>query len=63
MLNFKAISEMILIDILAYKKSGKDWQNILNEFHMQGFTHRTREHIKSLYSKVNLFGPSTNFYL
>jgi hypothetical protein len=37
---------------IAFKASGKDWENILEELHMQGFTHRTKENIKSLYSKV-----------
>ncbi|CDW86505.1 protein always early 2-like [Stylonychia lemnae] len=44
-------SEEIQLFFETFKRSGKDWQNILNEFHMQGFTHRTRDQIKSLYSK------------
>lgn len=37
---------------VVFKACGKDWESILSELHMQGFTHRTKEHIKSLYSKV-----------
>lgn len=37
---------------LVFKKCGKDWQAIVDELHLQGFTHRTKEHIKSLYFKV-----------
>jgi hypothetical protein len=35
--------------------NGKDWESILDELHMQGFTHRTKENIISLYSKVNQY--------
>ena len=37
---------------LVYKELGKDWDSILTELHDQGFTHRSIEHIRSLYYKV-----------
>lgn len=37
---------------IVYKQCGTDWQAIVDELHAQGFTHRTKEHIKSLYYKV-----------
>ena len=46
--------EYILKLCLAFKRNGKDWETILEELHGQGFTHRTIEHIKSLYYKVGL---------
>ena len=38
--------------LIAYKKDGKDWDIIMDELHKEGFTHRTKEQIKSLYYKV-----------
>ena len=38
---------------IAYKAIEKDWETILYDLHDQGFTHRTINHIKSLYLKVS----------
>jgi hypothetical protein len=39
---------------IAFKENGGEWDTIMYELHDQGFTHRTIEHIKSLYYKVSL---------
>jgi hypothetical protein len=45
---------------LVFKQNGVEWDIIMDELHDQGFTHRTIEHIKSLYYKVSSFNRSNN---
>jgi len=37
---------------VGFQTHGRDWDSIVAEFHRQGFTHRTKQHAKSLYLKV-----------
>ena len=47
-------SLILLTSSIAFKEVGLDWDRIMQELHDQEFTHRTIEHIKSLYFKVSL---------
>lgn len=43
--------------LVVFKELGKDWDSILTELHDQGFTHRNKDQIRSLYFKVRKLLP------